>query len=105
MVEQKDGTQNHPFAINNILPIQHVKVFQMIAGDFGIKISILAVSGQPYEETRLDQEGNEYTYEGTVPEGNLKVEITSPTKNLNAFYNKAIQVIVKMQTQRKTATG
>jgi len=36
MVEQKDGTQDHPLTIINILPVQHVMAFQELAGEFDV---------------------------------------------------------------------
>lgn len=100
MVEQKDGGEDQSFIFNNILPEQHVKAFKEVAGEFGVKIRILASAGETYRETRLDQQGNKYTHEEIIPKGSLKVEISSTTKNLNRFYDKAAQVLVKMETSR-----
>lgn len=101
MVERKDVSENQLFIINNILPEPHVKAFQEVADVFHIKIRILASAGQSYTETRLDQDGNNYTYKGIVPEGNLKIRITSSTRNLNSFYDKAGLILAKMITTKK----
>lgn len=95
MVEQKDGGEDQSFIINTILPEQHVEAFQKVAGEFGVKITILASAGQSYRETRLNQEGKEQTYIGIVPKGNFQVVITSPTKILNNFYDKAAKILVR----------
>lgn len=100
MEEKKHCTQDHPFTIINILPVQHVTVFRQIADEFGVNIIELASAGQSYTERRLDQEGNEHIYERIVPEGSLKVRITSPTNNLNSFYDKATQVLSNMESPR-----
>ena len=62
------------------------------------KITVLASAGQRYTETRLDQQGKQYLYTGTVAEGNMRIQIVSPPRsNLNSFYDKATQVLATAQ--------
>jgi hypothetical protein len=100
MVEQKHCTQDYPFTIINILPVQHVTVFRQIADEFGVNIIELASAGQSYTETCLDQQGKKYIHIGIVPKGHARIEIVHSTQYLNNFYDRAGQVLAEMKTSK-----
>ncbi len=99
MVEQKDGSVDQSFIINNVLPEQQ-KAFQQIASEFDVHITVLALAGQKYVQSRLDQQGERHIHMGIVPNGHAQIEIAYSTKNLNNFYDRAGQVLAKMKTSR-----
>lgn len=103
MVE-RNSREKQNLTVTNILPVQHVKAFREAAAGFGIKITILATSGENYEEWRSDKPANQpeenYFYSGRVPEGHVQVEIASTSGNFSPFYDRAAKVLARIQDSK-----
>lgn len=100
MVERRNDTDKQTLTIINVLPEQHVIAFREAAKEFDIEITVLASAGENYEELRSSQFEKESLYSSRVPKDHVQVEISSLSGNFRPFYDRAAQVLARMQASK-----